>query len=211
MILIKLPLYRGQYCQAESNFKELFPKTDREVTGKFHKEREPCTSCSDDSFARKTHRKHLHVEKRREKSRHSSSASRDKVTRHSDRSNDGFPSSSDRHRREIHQHHSRDSRKRHECDFTLDHYQVSDRKRGVNCHERDSHHKHLSSSALEPTSPVHQTARSKERRGFGHDTKHCRHHARHSTDEVRDNKKRMSSGSYEDCRDGYHHKRKRVH
>ncbi|XP_049377962.1 E3 ubiquitin ligase PQT3-like isoform X1 [Solanum stenotomum] len=177
----------GQYCQAESNFKEHFPKDDREATGKFHKEREPGTNCSEDRFARKTHRKQLNVEERREKSHHSSSASRDKVARHSDRSNDGFPSSSDRRRREIHQHHFRDSRKRH---------------------ERDSHHKHIPSSALEPTTPVHQMARSKERRGFGHDAKHSRHHARRSTDEVRDNKK---SGSYEDCRDGYHHKRKRDH
>ncbi|KAK4338602.1 hypothetical protein RND71_043089 [Anisodus tanguticus] len=204
---------RGQYCQAESNFKEPCPKNDREASGKIHKERERSTSRSDDSFVRKTHRKHLHVEKRRERSPHSSSASRDKVRRHSDRSNsvtDGFPSSSDRRRRESHQHHSWDSRKRHECDSTLDHYQVSDRKRGVNCHVRGSHQKHHPSSALEPSSPVHQKARSKER-GFGHDAKHSRHHARHSTNEVRDSKKRMSSGSYEDCRDGYHHKRKRVH
>lgn len=204
---------RGQHCQAESNFKEHYPKNDREASGKFHKEREPCTSCSDDSFVRKTHRKHLHVEKRRKRSRHSSSASRDKVPRHSDRSNsftNGFPGSSDRRRRESHQHHIRGSGKRRECDSTLDHYQVSDRKRGVNCHVRGSHQKYHPSSALGPTSPVHQKAGFKER-GFGHDAKHYRHHARHSTHEVRDNKKQMSSGSYEDCRDGYHHKRKRVH
>ncbi|TMW91571.1 hypothetical protein EJD97_014161 [Solanum chilense] len=176
----------GQYYQAESNFKEHFPKDDRVATGKFHKKREPGTNCSDDHFARRTHRKQLHVEKRREKSRRSSSANRDKVTRHSDRFNDGFLGSSDRRRREIHQHHFRDSRKRH---------------------ERDSHHKHFPSSAH----PVHQTARSKERRGFGHEAKHSRHHARHFTDEVRDNKKWKSSGFYEDCRDGYHHKRKRDH
>lgn len=202
---------RGQHCQAESNFKEHYPENDREATGKFHKEWEPSKS-SDDSFVRKKHRKHLHVEKRREGSRHSSSASRDKMPRRSDRSNsltDGFPSSSDRRRRGSHQHHSRDSRKRHECDSTLDHYQVSDRKRGINSHVRGSHQKHHPSSALEPSLPVHQKARFKER-GFGQDAKHSRH-ARHSTDEVRDNKKRMSSGSYEDRRDGYHHKRRRVH
>ncbi|XP_060208577.1 E3 ubiquitin ligase PARAQUAT TOLERANCE 3-like isoform X2 [Lycium barbarum] len=204
---------RGQYCQAESNFKEPSLKNDREASGKVHKEREPSTSCSGDGFARKTHRKHLRVEKRRERSPHSSSDYRDKVRRHSDRSNsvtDGFPSSSDRRRRESHQHHSRDSRKDHECDSTLDHYQVSDRKRGVNCHVRGSHQKHHRSSALEPSAPVHQKARSKER-GLGHDARNSRHHERHSIDEVRDNKKRMSSGSYEDCRDSYHHKRKRVH
>ncbi|KAK4364606.1 hypothetical protein RND71_015964 [Anisodus tanguticus] len=124
---------------------------------------------------------------------------------------DGFPSSSDGFRsRESHQHHSWVSRKRHECDSTFDHYQVSDRKRGVTCHVRGSHQKHHPRSALEPSLPVHQKARSEER-GFGHDAKHSRNHARHSTNEVRDNKKRMSSGSYEDCRDGYHHKRKRFH
>lgn len=186
MILIKTTLHSGQYYQAESNFKGHFPKDDRVATGKFHKKREPGTNCSEDHFARRTHRKQLHVEKRRERSRRSSSANRDKVTRHSDRFNDGFLGSSDRRRREIHQHHFRDSRKRH---------------------ERDSHHKHFPSSAH----PVHQTARSKERRGFGHEAKHSRHHARHFTDEVRDNKKWKSSSFYEDCRDGYHHKRKRDH
>lgn len=201
-------MYRGQNCQPETTFKEHYPKNDREATGKLQKERELYSS--DDSFVRKRHRKHLHVEKRREKSRHSSSGSRDKVSRHSEKSNDGFPSSSDRRRRESHQHHSRDSRKRHECDSTLDHYQVSDRKHGVDCHVRGSHQKHHPSSALELSSPVHQKARFKER-GFGHDAKHSRHHARHSTDEVRGNRKRMSSGSYEDCRDGYYLKRKRVH
>ncbi|KAF3655179.1 putative pollen-specific leucine-rich repeat extensin-like protein 2-like [Capsicum annuum] len=201
-------LGRGQNCQPETTFKEHYPKNDREATGKLQKERELYSS--DDSFVRKRHRKHLHVEKRREKSRHSSSGSRDKVSRHSEKSNDGFPSSSDRRRRESHQHHSRDSRKRHECDSTLDHYQVSDRKHGVDCHVRGSHQKHHPSSALELSSPVHQKARFKER-GFGHDAKHSRHHARHSTDEVRGNRKRMSSGSYEDCRDGYYLKRKRVH
>lgn len=201
---------RGRYFQAEPNFKEHCPKNDREATAKFHKEREPCKSCSDDSFARKMHRKHLHVEKRREKSR-SSSASRDKVTRHSDRCNDDFPSSSDKHRRGSHQHRSQDPRKRYECDSTLGHCEVSDRKRGANCHERGSQLKDHPSSVLEPSSPVHQTARSKERRGFGHDAKHSRHHARHSIDDVHDNKKWMSSSSFEDCRDGYHHKRKRDH
>ncbi|CAN4076673.1 unnamed protein product [Withania somnifera] len=203
---------RGQHCQAKSNFKEHYLENDREATGKFHKEWEPSKS-SDDSFVQKKHKKHLHVEKRREGSCHSSSFSRDKVPHRSDRSNsltDGFPSSSDRRRRGSHQHHSRDTRKHHECDSTLDYYQVSDRKRGISCHVRGSHKKHHQSSAIEPSSPVHQKARFKER-GFGHDAKHSRHHARHSTDEVCDNKQRMSSGSYEDCRDGYHHKRRRVH
>ncbi|XP_009781066.1 E3 ubiquitin ligase PARAQUAT TOLERANCE 3-like [Nicotiana sylvestris] len=203
----------GQHCQAESNLKEHYPKNDREASGKFHKEREPSTSCSGDSFVRRTRRKHLHVEKRRERSPRSSSASRDKVPRHSDRSNsvtDGFPSSSGKRRRESHQHHNRDSRKRHECDSTLDHYQASDRKHRVDSHVRESHQKHHPSSALEPSSPVHQKARFKER-GSGHDPKYSRSHARDSSDEVHDNKRRRSSGSFEDYRDDYYHKRNRVH
>lgn len=147
----------------------------------------------------------------REKSYCSSSANRDKVTHHFDRCNDYFPSSTDKRRRRSHQHHSQDPTKHYECDFTLGHCEVSDRNHGVNCYERSSQLNDHPSSTIEPFPPMHQTTWSQERRGIGHNTKHSRHHTRHFTDDVCGNKKRMSSSSSEDCRDGYHHRYKRYH
>ncbi|KAL3497426.1 hypothetical protein ACH5RR_040158 [Cinchona calisaya] len=157
---------------------------------------------------------------RHEKSYHSFVAGRDQKYYPSERS--GRPNSSSKHSEEVYKDYHRSSRKNHErreqshSDSSWGHRHQSgnadDIRFRVDSDVRGSHKKHDNyfKFGLEPSSLADQRKQCKDG-DSGLESRHPGHETKRKNEDLRNNRWQMGSGSYEERRDDYHRKRKRVH
>ncbi|XP_019197040.1 PREDICTED: E3 ubiquitin-protein ligase RBBP6-like isoform X1 [Ipomoea nil] len=200
---------RGKQCSDKYDGNVPYGKKEKERLDYKHcKDREASTSCSEDNMGQRPKRKYQHVVTRRDRSPPSF---REK---HMERSNSGLEDLG--HSREKHDHHHRDARKHHEkrvqggSDSSRGHHHLSREERRRSEHDvRGFHQKRP--NFCDSGSPRNHRGGGKERES-GLEYRHPRNNSKHPGNELRDERRQMVDGSYEDCRADYHlHKRKRVH
>lgn len=221
---------RGQPFDYEGNGSRVYHSYDeleRSDEFKSHPAWDRSTSQSEDSRGRSLHRKqrrdeHLDqhnysVDERYEKASRSTVGGRDRRSYHSERSNSGvenIPHSIDRCAEARDKQHHKSSKRHHESrgqsgsDSSRSRHFVIKKLDVV-----DSKHKHYShsSSGLGPCSSVDPKKGTKDanHRRSRRDSRDCSNHV---LEKLSGDRWQMLSGSEDDCRDGYHHrKRKRVH
>ncbi|XP_022731444.1 E3 ubiquitin ligase PARAQUAT TOLERANCE 3-like isoform X2 [Durio zibethinus] len=207
-----------------------YDEAERTCDKKFNHEKERSASYSEDSFTKKSLKKHWHPhnidddiysdDERHEKSSqvvgqnprpyHHSKRSRSEV--------DDMPGSPTWHSEERHRHGHRSSKKHrdHDSDSSWTHYPTNkekDVKRTVKHDSERQHQKHYnhSESSMEPN---HSTDQKKKRRekDSSRSSRHSGHKAKSAIDELSHGRWQMASRSDEDNQEDYqYYRRKRVY
>ncbi|KAK9274001.1 hypothetical protein L1049_018815 [Liquidambar formosana] len=231
-------LGRIQSCdEEEADFDDTccYNGIERPHDHKSCREREKSFSYSEDSFTRRSQRKHRHVkhidydfnsaDEKHGKSSRSSIGRRDRRPYPPERSTsevEDMSNSSNLHSEERHYHHHRSSKKhndrREQCcsDSSRSHRQTIKEKDVRRMVESDvkGHHQHYRTHSESGVEPCYSSDKKKQRRGkdSSHSSRHSRHNAMYIINEPSHDRWQMVSGSDEDCIEDYRpHKRKRVH
>ena len=227
-------LSRDDYEDDDFSKRSPYGETERSRGHKSCLNRERSVSYSEDSFTQRSQKKHqrekyVHddnlVDERYEKGSHPSIAARDlRSYHHTERSSsevEDMPSSPKKPSKKRHIHHHTSSEKhserRFKCgsDSSQSQHQTYkekevERKRNRSDIKRHNHKHHShSESGLDQSL---SSDRKKQQKETSHTSRHSKHNAKSSTDDLSHDRWQMVSGSIEDGGEDHHsYKRKRVH